>query len=413
MPTEAGTDLWVGPKNGSKGVDWHYYEGLNNAAGPANDAWRNLYMIVNQANAAIRTAPEVTYGRPEDMKVLVAEARFLRAYAYSVLVPFFGNVTLTDENSERTNTPVRSTYEALYGQMVADLKAAAADPGVTPFQDNPARPTKNSALGLLARVYANGAGEGLEENGKSYWVRAKEAADDLINRAGEVGAHLYTDFADVFARTNNRDNLESLFEVTATNPMDQAALQANGSGQNIMVYFWNDIRAAEGMFGVAADAVAGTPAMGVGFNRNTYDTFYGRMNDNYFAPSKYLLDCFDARYDKRWENSFITALTTHSFRQAYESGKTNMTDPKPYAHIVMTITAQMCADYQLDPSLVGRKIYPYVDLGWVMGYSICQTPAKVWPKGEHGGDISKLVESKNVYAHPYRSTRMKIALRYT
>ncbi len=48
---------------------------------------------------------------------------------------------------------------------------------VTPFENNPQRVTKKSALGLLARVYAQGGGENLSEGGKSYWLRAKEVAD--------------------------------------------------------------------------------------------------------------------------------------------------------------------------------------------------------------------------------------------
>lgn len=386
--TEAGTDIWTAPK--AKGINWHYYEGLNNTVGTAGDAWKAGYKIINQANDAIRTAPAVTDGNPENMKVLVAEARFLRAFAYSQLVPLFGNITLKDENSPTNdNRPVRSTYEALYGQMVADLKVAATDLGVTPYQNNPARPTKKAALGMLARVYAQGAGEGLEEDGKSYWVRAKEVADDLIENAGTYGAYLYTDFEDVFAQNNNRNNRESLFEAVATDPMNQAAFQANGSGQTISCYFWNAPEAAQEFFP--------NPIKTGGSDYS----FYGRMNDMFFAPSKYLIDCFDARYDKRWENSFITAMTTHSFQQAHGHGKTNISNQKPYKDLVVTITPQMCTDFQMDPSLAGSKIYPYVDIDWVMGFSVGQIPAKVWPKGLHNGDSTKLVETKNPFVHPY------------
>ena len=36
--------------------------------------------------------------------------------------------------------------------------------------------------------------------------------------------------------------------------------------------------------------------------------FYGRTNNGNCAPSKYLLDCFEPTWDKRWENSFQTAF---------------------------------------------------------------------------------------------------------
>ena len=69
------------------------------------------------------------------------------------------------------------------------MKFAAEKLEVTPYEDNYARCTKKTALGLLARVYAQGAGEGLSENGVSYWQRAKEVSEDLINNASAYGAY--------------------------------------------------------------------------------------------------------------------------------------------------------------------------------------------------------------------------------
>lgn len=45
------------------------------------------------------------------------------------------------------------------------------------------------------------------------------------------------------------------------------------------------------------------------YKTNDKGNYYlGRVNNNILAPSKYLIDCFDADYDKRWENSFVTAF---------------------------------------------------------------------------------------------------------
>lgn len=69
--------------------------------------------------------------------------------------------------------------------------------------------TKKTALGLLARVYAQGGGEyGLTEEGVSYWQRAKEVAEDMILAYGDC---LYDDVEDVWAPANNRNNKEALF----------------------------------------------------------------------------------------------------------------------------------------------------------------------------------------------------------
>ncbi|MDF1512127.1 hypothetical protein PZE06_29235, partial [Robertmurraya sp. DFI.2.37] len=88
---------------------------------------------------------------------------------------------------------------------------AAADLNTTPMDGNYARVTKKAALGLLARAYAQGAGEGLSENGVSYWQRAKEVAEDLIANMASYNAYLYDDVEDVWAQSNNRNNKEALF----------------------------------------------------------------------------------------------------------------------------------------------------------------------------------------------------------
>lgn len=64
---------------------------------------------------------------------------------------------------------------------------------------------------MLARAYAQGAGEGLSENGVSYWQRAKEVAEDLIANMASYNAYLYDDVEDVWAQSNNRNNKEALF----------------------------------------------------------------------------------------------------------------------------------------------------------------------------------------------------------
>ncbi|KWX81788.1 hypothetical protein AXF24_12820 [Streptococcus pneumoniae] len=83
--------------------------------------------------------------------------------------------------------PQRNTIEEIYAQIIDDLKLAVDGLEVKPYKNNYARVCKKTALGLLARVYAQGAGEGLKENGKSYWERAKEVSEDLITNMDAYG----------------------------------------------------------------------------------------------------------------------------------------------------------------------------------------------------------------------------------
>lgn len=108
------------------------------------------------------------------------------------------------------------------------------------------------------------------------------------------------------------------------------------------------------------------------------------------------MDCFDARYDKRWENSFTTAFSLFSMVQA---GWRTYDDK----NATITLTEDLCTKYGIDSKFVGKKIYPYVDVNAInLGSNGGnQYVASVWPKGEYSGDVNKLVKVKNPYVNPY------------
>src|SRR6185503_11983282 len=185
------------------------YEELTVSSGVVRSVWDFAWGPIKDCNKTIDLSTQLTNGNANDIKVLVAEAKLLRAYYYSVLVTQFGKVPLYTTASPTTIlNPKRHSIATIYTQIVSDLRTAFNDLGVTPYENNPQRVTKKTALGLLARVYAQGAGEGLTEGGKTYWARAKEVADSLITNRAFYGAALYDDFAKVFASANNKNNAE-------------------------------------------------------------------------------------------------------------------------------------------------------------------------------------------------------------
>ena len=121
--------------------------------------------------------------------------------------------------------------------------------------------------------------------------------------------------------------------------------------------------------------------------------FYGRMNSSTYMPSKYLMDCFDPTWDKRWENSFT-----------YGYSEWSMVQPAwvTYAAGTVTITQAMITKYSLNPTLLGKKFYPYADCNAVTRtYGGNQYPASVWPKGDHSGNVANLLHPKKVYVVDY------------
>jgi hypothetical protein len=396
--SEAGTDLWTFPYNNhNQYKDVLAYEEFTTNSGVVRNTWDFAWGPIKDCNKTIQISSSLVNANPNDVKVLTAEAKLLRAYYYSVLVAQFGNVPLILEPEAMTNlTPQRDSIPKIYAQIVSDLRDAFNDLNVTSFDNNPQRVTKKTALGLLARVYAQGGGENLSEGGKSYWIRAKEVADSLINFSANYNASLYDDFVKVFASANNRNNAEALFTAYGLNPLNVSYDYFTGAGKpNIYLHYYPKLDDAFGTADLLKRSV----------NSNTSNAYYGRLNQQFIAPTKYLLNCFNATYDKRWENTFQTAFANYSGVQALASLGAGVPSPAnvTYAAATVTLTAAMCTKYGINSSFVGTKIYPYADVNVRASVpnASWQYIPMIWTKGEYSGSISALTNVANANVHPY------------
>lgn len=396
--SEAGTDLWTFPYNNHNQFrDVLAYEEFTINSGLVRSTWDFAWGPIKDCNKTIQLASQLKDGNPNDIKTLVAEARLLRAYYYSVLVAQFGSVPLILVDDPIKNlSPTRSSIPEIYAQIIADLRSAFTNLSVTPYDNNPQRVTKKAAFGLLARVYAQGAGEGLTEGGKSYWLRAKEVADSLITNRAAYGATLYDDFAKVFASANNRNNAEVLFTAYGLNPYNPSYdVATSNTKPNLYLHYYPKFD----------DAFTTGDVFKRGVNSNTSNAYYGRLNQQFIAPTKYLINCFNAKYDKRWENTFVTAFTNYSGEQARASLGSSVPAPAnvTYSAATVTLTAAMCTKYGIDASHVGEKIYPYVDVDAknASQNATWQYIPKIWPKGVYTGAISALQTVANANVHPY------------
>jgi len=396
--SELGTDLWTFPYgNHNSAKDLMAYEQLTTSDGNVTSVWNYAWGSIYDCNKTIQLASSLTDGNADDIKILTAEAKFLRAYYYSVLVTQFGEVPLLLSGDPAKNlTPTRSTIPDIYTAIVSDLRDAFNDLPVQPYDNNPARVTKKAAFGMLARVYAQGGGEGLSEGSKSYWVRAKEVADSLINNQTAYGAAMYDDFAHVFAYANNRNNTEVLFTAYGLNPYDPSFDYNTGNKTpTLYCYFYPKFDDAFGTSDLFKRSV----------NSNTSNAYYGRCNQQFVAPTKYLIDCFNANYDKRWENTFATAICNYSGVQAMASLGSGVPSPASvtYSAATVTLTAAMCTKYGIDASHVGEIIYPYIDVNAVNASkdATWQYIPKVWNAGAHSGDVTDLSDVPNANVTPY------------
>lgn len=359
--SEGGTDLWQRAGNNT-GYDADLnYENFGTGNNSTNKLWKQCYSMITNCNTVINQASAMPADNAEEVKILVAESKALRAFYNFLLVSNFGPVTLNLESSSALTGdvnlyPVRTSEKDFYEAIFTDLTEAAKDLGVQPYQSNRARVTKKTALGLLARAYAQRAGLTKYGDSDKYWRLAADTAEDLINNASSYGAHLYTDIADMWADANNRTNREALFIAAGGDPYTEAYTKT-ALNNKLLCYSCG---------GVYEDLYAHNPTK----NGNCY--FYGRYNNQVWQPSKYLMYCFNPEWDRRWEYSFIYAYSDYSMMQCgwvdYDKGQKE-------------ITANLSNDYAIDASHIGETINPYADCdGKPAGSNGNQYPAKIWPK---------------------------------
>jgi starch-binding outer membrane protein, SusD/RagB family len=401
VESEVGTDLWTFSYNTHNMFkDLMAYEQFTTSSGPVGAVWNYAYGSIKDCNVTIQLSSGLVDGKASDISTIVAETKFLRAYYYSVLVAQFGEVPLIlVDDPIKSLTPKRSSIPEIYSQIVSDLRYSVQNLPLTPLDNNAARVTRKSAMGLLARVYAQGGGEGLSEGGKTYWLRAKEVADSLINNQNTYGASMYDDFQKVFASANNRNNTEALFTAYGQNPYDASFDYLTGNSRpNLYLYYYPKFD----------DAFGTSDIFKRGVNSNTSNAYYGRCNQQFLAPTKYLINCFNAKYDKRWENTFVTAFANYSGVQAITSLGTGVPSPGnvTYSAATITLTAAICTKYGIDASHVGEKIYPYADVNAVNASKNAswQYIPKIWRKGAHAGAIIDLKDTTNGNLHPYPLT---------
>ncbi len=116
--------------------------------------WTGAYRIIHRANVVIDNAATSTSLTPAVGVQAVAEAKFLRAWAYFELVSQWGGVPLYKTYvTSLTGGAPRSSEADVYAFVVEDLKAAQEALPASYDAANQGRATKGAAQMLLARVY--------------------------------------------------------------------------------------------------------------------------------------------------------------------------------------------------------------------------------------------------------------------
>ena len=135
-----------------------------------------------------------------------AEARFLRAYQYWVLIDLFGNPPFVDESTPTGKVyPRQISRSELFNYIESELKAIESDLK-TPKAGDYGRADQAAAWALLSRLYLNAE----VYTGTERYADAATYAEKVIS-SGKYSLH--STYANLFLADNNLNNPEVILSV--------------------------------------------------------------------------------------------------------------------------------------------------------------------------------------------------------
>jgi hypothetical protein len=201
---------------GDRGDTYRSYKNGEYDEGWNQDTWGSCYEGIRDASTFILNIDKNKEMTKEEVSDNKAQARFLRAYYYWLLLRKYGPIPILPEEGldytddyEKLATP-RNTYEECVNFITSELATAANNLPLSRTNRNVARPTRGAALAARAKVYLYSASplfngntdewaaqltdkEGKRLISETYdevkWAKAAAAAKDVIDLNVY---HLYT-----------------------------------------------------------------------------------------------------------------------------------------------------------------------------------------------------------------------------
>ena len=186
--------------------------------------YQRLYMSIAYCNELLRECTEGKLqdrGLWEEMKDEYigyrAEARFIRAYCYSMLCDLFGSVPYVDEHTGVKEIPVQYTRKQIFEYAESELLAVENELKA-PGENEYGRIDRVADWFLLARMYLNAG----VYTGTPMWNECLEQCNDIIN-SGLFS--LETNYTDIF-KTENSGCVETIFAI----PYDEVYNEGDNNG---------------------------------------------------------------------------------------------------------------------------------------------------------------------------------------
>jgi len=335
--TEFGTDVYTNGSDGSWKFMNTYTNQFDSQNGHVRELWDEFYRGINTCNAVIERAPNIT-GVSDAVKAQrIAEAKFIRAHHYFLLVQLFGPVELRlEETKVPTKVVKRNPESEIYAAIIKDLTEAIPALEARKASTQYGRVTRGTAEHLLGRVYVT--------KGTS----SAKAADDFAkaeplfkNVIANYGFRLLPDFASVHA-FGNEINDEVIWSVQYTRSQ-----LTNGGGNNAHVFFLMEYDTQAGM---RRDTENGRPFRRYMPTTYALETVFGeRINDSRYKKS------FRDTYRSNRPGTFNTAFDRSKTTVTFALGDTTIFLPG----FEMSLAERAKRKYQvLTPSMYRENLFP-------------------------------------------------------
>jgi hypothetical protein len=170
-----GTDVFDVRPNGTLVSD---FSDWSTTYGRTQNAFNNLYTLIAKVNLVIFGAEQVSWSNESDKAYVVAQARFMRGYAYMILAELWGGVPISEEFFEAPKLDfARASREDTYLYAIGEMEAALA---ALPDVPEAGRVGKSAANHYLAECYI--ALAIIKGNDATLLNKAIAAADAVISR---------------------------------------------------------------------------------------------------------------------------------------------------------------------------------------------------------------------------------------
>lgn len=286
--TEFGTDIYTNAADGSWKFMNTYTNQFDSQNGHVREIWDEFYRGINTCNAVIDRAPNVTGMTDAVKRQRIAEAKFIRAHHYFLLVQMFGPVDLQlSENLVPSKQVSRSPVSEVYAAIIADLESAIPDLEAAKVSVQYGRVTRPAAQHLLGKVYLTRATSEVGQTGD--YAKAETLFQSVIN---DYGFALLPEYSQVHQFGNERND-EVVWSIQYTrDPLTNQQANTTNNGNNSHLFYLMEYDVQPGM---RRDTQNGRPWKRYRLTPYALNTVFGdRVND-----SRYKASFIDVYYSNR------------------------------------------------------------------------------------------------------------------